>query len=208
MPRRRNQTMDVRTIVRGLAAPTFLILLGTGCGESLSEPLVGPETAPSMSRVSADAGHPFRLSGRATLIAQNLAPGFPDEASDFDGRCSVPSHFTISFSVIAEATHLGRLEGHFEHCSQIDFETGGPVLSDGMATLTAANGDELELRYRTADDPVGDFDELIVFDGGTGRFQAATGQALGNSVCDRAAGTCMLEAHGTLVYDASDRRGG
>lgn len=200
--------MDVRTIVRGLAAPTFLILLGTGCGESLSEPLVGPKTAPSMSRVSADVERSFRLSGRATLIAQDLAPGFPGETSDFEGRCSVPSHFTISFSMTAEATHLGRLAGHFEHCSQIDFETGGTTLTDGVAILTAANGDELHARYRTADDPVGGFDEMIVFDGGTGRFQDATGEALGMSVCDRAAGTCVFEARGTLVYDASDRRGG
>lgn len=200
--------MDVRSIVRGSAATVCVIFLGTGCGERPTERLVGPEITPSMSRAAADAERPFRLSGRATLIAQEFAPGFPGEASDFEGRCSVPSHFIISFSMVAEATHLGRLAGHFEHCSRIDFETGGATLSDGVATLTAADGDELQARYRTADDPVGDFDEMVVFDGGTGRFQDATGQALGNAVCDRAAGTCMYEARGKLGYDASDGGGG
>jgi hypothetical protein len=62
------------------------------------------------------------------------------------------------------------------------------------------------LRRLTAEVPEGAFDEMIDFDGGTGRFEDATGEALGRAICNRAEGTCEYDARGTLVYDASDRR--
>ncbi|MDX1647646.1 MAG: hypothetical protein R3304_10915 [Longimicrobiales bacterium] len=200
--------MTARWMVHGLGTLALVLLSATGCGEPASQVLVGVDTDPSMGLAGAAEDLPFRLSGRARLIAQDLAPGFPGGRSDFDGRCSTLSDFVISFAMTAEATHLGRVTAHFEHCTQVDFDTGASYLTDGVATLVAADGDELHARYATAEEPDDAFDEMVVFDGGTGRFEDATGTALGNSVCDRAAGTCTYEARGRIAYDASGRRGG
>ena len=186
-----------------------LVLLAAGCENA---PIAGP-TGPSLDASRARPSspvmpeRPFHMSGHARLVAQTFAPGFPGGRSDFDGRCSVPADFTLRFAMSAEATHLGHLTADFEHCTQIDFSTGAATLSDGIIIMTAANGDELHATYRTADQPEGAFDEAVVFDGGTGRFENASGEALGNAVCDRAAGTCEYEARGTLGYAASDQAG-
>lgn len=200
--------MVVRTIGRTLMGTAVLVVMGTACqdpsGPMPDRPL-GPVQASLDHALSAT---PFRLSGGAVLVAQDFAPGFPGGKSDFDGRCSVPPDFVISFKVTARAAHLGLVSGDFEHCSRIDFETGASTLADGVAVITAANGDELWATYRTADAPMGEFDELLRFDGGTGRFESASGEALASAVCDRATGTCTFAASGTLVYDASNRSGG
>ena len=198
--------MDVRTIARTGLGITVLVLLGAACQDP-SGPVPDTPLEPASVALSSHASGtvPFRLSGGAVLVAQNLAPGFPAEKSDFDGRCSTPSDFVISFRVSAEAAHLGHLTGDFEHCTRIDFATGASTLADGVAVITAANGDQLWATYRSADAPMGEFDEQFQFDGGTGRFEHASGEALASAVCDRATGTCTFDAYGTLVYDASDR---
>jgi hypothetical protein len=183
-----------------------MILLGTGCEES---PLSSPTAlrpAAQLSHGPADVERPFRWKGEGVLVSQEFAPGFPDEESDFGGRCSVPSHFVISFTVTAEASHLGRITAVLEHCSEIDFQTGQTTLRDGFQVITAANGDELWATYRSADVPDGEFDELVQFAGGTGRFENASGEGLTRAVCQRATGTCpIVEFRGVLAYDASDR---
>lgn len=198
---------DARAVSWRIAVAVLLILPGSGCREPLPLSPVGLAPAPLLTRGSSEMPVPFRMSGEAQLIAQDFAPGFPGGKSDFDGRCSVPSDFVISFSVSAEATHLGQITARFEHCSQIDIATGATTVSDGSAVMTAANGDELRGTYRTADAPVGTFDEAMRFYGGTGRFEDAGGHALVSAVCDRAAGTCAVEMRGTILYDASESGG-
>lgn len=200
--------MNGRSIARRSSAITLLLLLGTACQDPV-EPT--PDTAPaprqaSLSPYGPDAA-PFRMVGEARFVSQEFAPGFPAERSDFGGRCSVPSDYVARFAVTAEATHLGHLTADYEHCGHIDFQTGKSTDTDGHAVITAANGDQLWAAYRTADVPVGDFGTQVVFHGGTGRFQNASGEAIARVVCDRAAGTCTYDSMGTLVYDASDRAG-
>ena len=197
--------MSIRAVVRSAVIPVSIVLLSTVCERPPAAELVGVEASPLMSRLGTADELPFRMSGLATLTSQRFAPGFPGQSSDFDGRCSIPSHFVIAFSMTAEAAHLGRITAEFEHCSRIDFTTGASTLADGVAVLTAANGDELWAAYRSADEPEGEFDEHLTFHGGTGRFETAGGQALAMAECDRATGTCDFEARGTLVYDASRR---
>lgn len=198
--------MEARLIAgRLVAALTSVVLVGAGCLDASSR-ATGPELTVLARHDPTDTTLPFQLSGGATLVAQDFAPGFPGGKSDFGGRCSVPSDFVISFEMAATATHLGHLAGDFEHCSQVDSQTGASTLTDGVAVLTAANGDELWATYMSAEVPEGAFDEMMDFDGGTGRFTNATGEALGRAICNRANGTCEYDARGTLVYDASDRR--
>ena len=103
-------------------------------------------------------------------------------------------------------THLGRFELFETFCSIVN---EFPILEfevDGL--IVAANGDEL--RFTT----FGTFDlvlfELVsttgwVFDGGTGRFESATGSALETLIRDDEENLIGVEAVGTIAYDASDR---
>lgn len=189
-------------------SPFTLALLGALCAVACQDSGLGPEVDASMPRVMDGAyggALPFQLTGGARVVAQLLAPGFPAGTSDFDGRCSAPSHFLIRFSLEATASHLGHVTGDFEHCSLVDFQTGASTLADGIAILTAANGDELWATYRSVDVPLGSFDEALTFVGGTGRFTNAVGEALADAQCDRATGMCTYEARGAIGYHAADR---
>lgn len=154
--------------------------------------------------------HSLDLTGIGVLQGQTFAPGFGPPTfgrSLFDGRCTIPSDFVISFTLSGEGSHLGAYTAELEHCTQIDFTTGLSAISDGVATFTAANGDELWDRYErvvpgsgSRGDP-----ENHVFWGGTGRFEGASGEALVIARCDRSTGLCDVELQGELTYDASGR---
>lgn len=171
-----------------------------------------PATLESTTEGSAASAHlsterPFRVSADAVLLGQEFAPGFgpPDFGrSDFDGRCSAPSDFVVSFALEGSAIHLGTFTAIAEHCSVVDFSTGASSITDGVMILTAANGDELWANYTrpTASEEV---PENFEFVGGTGRFAGASGEGLGHPDCDRATGTCTFDLEGVIVYDASDR---
>ena len=102
-------------------------------------------------------------------------------------------------------THLGRFELFETLCSTVEF----PILTftvDGL--LIAANGDELHF------DVLGTFDlvnmELVessgwVFDGGTGRFESASGVAYETLFRDEGGGIIGVDAVGWITFDASDR---
>lgn len=80
------------------------------------------------------------------------------------------------------ASHLGRTIATSQHCSPAT-----DLITGGTATFEAANGDEVHLEYFGTVDPVVSFanqpelDSPIVaeltyeIDGGTGRFEGATG---------------------------------
>lgn len=197
--------MDVRSIALGLMPVAGLALVGMACHDP-SDPVAEEALEPESAFAASQAPHtvPFRLSGDAVLISQDFAPGFPGARSDFGGRCSVPVHFLIAFAVSGNVTHMGQVSGAFEHCGLIDFDTGESTVLDGVAAITAANGDELWAIYSTTDNPMGEFDERISFRGGTGRFQQASGAGLTAAKCDRASGTCTIEIRGTVAYHAAD----
>jgi hypothetical protein len=176
----------------------LLTLLVGGCADSTT---TAPIDARAIDQHRTAGEKSFHLSGHAVLLDQQFAPGFPAETSAFGGRCSVPSHFVISFSLRGQATHLGDVTALLEHCTRLDAQTGLFSTSDGEMVMTSANGDELRTSYRQA---LGG-EEIHEFIGGSGRFAAASGEAIADAQCDRAAGTCVVEIDGLLVYAASDR---
>lgn len=202
-----------KTFGTRLALPAMLLALCSACGEGTpTAPASG--LAPASTRISAgivEAGTelPFDLDATAVIVRQDPAPGFgPPEfgRSDFDGRCTVPSDLLLGFALDGEATYLGGFAGTVEHCTRIDFQTGGITIDDGVMILAAANGDELHATYGGESTPTGT-EEHMVFDGGTGRFASASGEAIGRPACDQAAGTCVFTLEGVITFDASDTGG-
>jgi hypothetical protein len=100
-------------------------------------------------------------------------------------------------------THLGRSTMLEEWCSN------GPAdLGTRSITITAANGDELRGYHSTIEfigsDPT-TFVETLNFDGGTGRFENATGVFIETVVVTEdflgaPTGTFVMSGAGTIIY--------
>jgi hypothetical protein len=211
LPWKETDVSSRRPALSAFAWPILAGLLLGGCRTAATGPTEDSSERDAFIAAShgiSDEELPFRMKGLGTLTGQDFAAGFgPPEfgRSLFGGRCSVPSDFIIRFSLAGEASHLGTYSGELEHCTQVDFATGLSSLTDGIATMTAADGDELWDRYERlvpGSGSVGD-PEQHRFVGGTGRFAAASGSGLAVAVCDRAAGTCDFELEGVLGYDAA-----
>ena len=104
---------------------------------------------------------PFALSGAgvATLIT--------DDAGNLIGATPTGS---------GTATHLGRwtVAGNVNYTP----DNNGVLRSNGVATITAANGDTLQVQIDGILDPVAAVDQGVFrMVGGTGRFAGATGEA-------------------------------
>lgn len=104
---------------------------------------------------------PFALNGTgvATLIF--------DDAGHLVGATPTGS---------GTATHLGQwtVSGNVKYTPDSD----GVLHSSGDATLTAANGDKLQIQIDGILDPVAAVDQgTFYFVGGTGRFEGATGSS-------------------------------
>ena len=104
---------------------------------------------------------PFALSGAgvATLII--------DESGHLVGATPTGS---------GTATHLGRwtVTGNVKYTP----DSNGVLHSSGDATITAANGDKLQVEIEGILDPVAAVDQgTFRFVGGTGRFEGAAGNA-------------------------------
>ncbi|MDX1577520.1 MAG: hypothetical protein R3266_03505 [Gemmatimonadota bacterium] len=192
------------------ALATLLLAAFAGCEE--------PPTGPAGDRIADQAfvatSHgapgetlPLQMTGTGFLQGQDFAPGFGPPAfgkDDFGGRCSTPADFVIRFSLEGQMTHLGGYTADLEHCTIIDWTTGFIGVLDGVATITAGDGDELWARYERALGPPGTL-EHYRFVGGTGRFADADGEGWAAVQCDQAAGTCDFDLEGWIIYDASDR---
>lgn len=195
--------MSIRQIWKPLLLSTFVAFVSSGCNDSAT---TAPADAAAVSHDQARTELPFRFDGDGVFLGQDLAPGFPAERSTFEGRCSTPADFVIRFGVEGESTQLGRAMAELEHCTQIDFATGLSTFSDGILTIIAANGDELWTRYTGLGERPGQpAEEYHEFNGGTGRFVGASGEAVSTAVCDRASGTCVFEMEGVIIYDSSNR---
>jgi len=127
-------------------------------------------------------------------------------------RCVSPAPplaFAIAtFTGSGHAKHLGRIDIVAEHCSHSDF-----TYSQGLLTITAANGDVLLATYTNG---VSDFtnfppdigftDEFTFVDGGTGRFAEASGGGVETGVADFFTDEFVVSMEGVISYDASNRR--
>ncbi len=200
--------MPARRPWRTCSSVTLAALLAGACADAIPTEPTGPADrmlAPSgqqaAHRTDGDEALPFHLRGNAVLLHQEFAPGFPAQLSVFDGRCSVPSHFVLRFSLAGQATGAGNVTAVLEHCTQLDPQSGSSSITDGEMIITAANGDELWTNYGRE---LGG-EERLVFVGGTGRFVEAVGEAVVKAVCNQAAGTCVVTMDGAIAYDASDR---
>ena len=103
---------------------------------------------------------PFALNGNgvATLIT--------DESGNLTGAIATGS---------GTATHLGQwtVNGNVKYTPD-----NGVLRSSGEATLTAANGDKLQVQIDGILDPIAAVDQgVFYFVGGTGRFDGASGSA-------------------------------
>lgn len=157
---------------------------------------------------------PFR--GVVVVAASGLEfPEPPDELSTFDGRCSVPSTYIISWYLPGKAT-FPRL-GSFtlveaSHCSQW-LSADEITFGDGEVTLMASDGDTLNATYGNGSgsfQPDGSFPYTYEWTiaGGTGRFAGATGHLdVSGMVVDWATVTVVETFDGWIAYDASQRSG-
>jgi hypothetical protein len=111
----------------------------------------------------------------------------------------VPSLFVVSGAFEGEGTHLGRFHGVSSHCAQ------GPTYGDGMVSITSANGDRLDGTYHGGTSVAGALHDTVVFTGGTGRFDGATGGGDENGVASGnplAGAPIAFTLTGTIVYAA------
>jgi hypothetical protein len=154
---------------------------------------------------------PIRGEFVGGATGQTFAPNFPVERDTFQGRCSIPSDWVIGFWGEGNIPHLGKVTALVSHCSQANLATGAATYSDGILKIFAPNGDEVWGTYGSGESgPLSPtlvwWRDVIVFDGGTGRFANATGGGSEWGTFDLTTGVLEYEVEGVISYDASDRR--
>ncbi len=116
---------------------------------------------PMASASSGGTERPFKASFEGPVHWE-----FP---GDFPSGCDEVTTVTESPGL---ATHMGKVTISSSHCP-----AEPDRLDDGVATIRAANGDALFMVYDY--DPSDETNTIpVTFDGGTGRFEGATGEAM------------------------------
>jgi hypothetical protein len=127
--------------------------------------LVVLTVVPAVSAAQGGTDRPFK----ATLVGE-LNWSFTDiPRPDCYGPNPYGLYATTMTDSVGTATHMGAVESHWTHCPASE-----DYLNDGRMVLIAANGDEL---YGIYDYPGIEGGSPIVFTGGTGRFEGASGEA-------------------------------
>lgn len=194
---------------RVLALALALVLFaGAGCDSSALAPGGGPDglATAQLSQAQAGAELPFRVE--LTLEADMAAPGAEGSAP----RCTAAGLFTLFGTAHGTATYLGKVSFPFSNCTE--FPIPGPVdILDGMGTLVAANGDGLSLTYTGSQGAVdmetfaASYEVDLQFEGGSGRFESATGAVQGGGTVSFAPdGVTTYSGKGWISFGASDRR--
>lgn len=184
--------MRYRRITSVSAAAALTTALALGCNPS-STPLAPGGTAEAVRGATAAAEQvPFKGTFEAT--------GSPAEVPG--DRCPV---LTVEIHGTGNATHLGSLTTHQSHC----VAPPSLGLTDGVFTLTAANGDELRGIYVAEllplEPPLFTIDGEFTFTGGTGRFAGATGGGDASGVQDLATGDATVLLEGTISSVGSSK---
>lgn len=182
-----------------LTIPLVAALVGcdivTGPDQTLIDPPYNDLVLASPAHAAAPATPPvLRVwqvsSGEGQII------GWCDQAAGVV-RVSAPGAGT--------ATHIGHFEALQAHC--IDFATG--AVTAGVATLTAANGDEIHFTYAGQVVPWIEpltADLFYVATSGTGRFASGAGE-MEIRVVHPTPTTWTSRGTGWISYSASDRAG-
>lgn len=135
-----------------------------------------------------------------------------DPAEPYPAPTCAGGSWDIQTSGWAMTSHLGMAEWEQSHCTHFDFVTFTGLTEGGRATMTAPNGDTLELAYVasfTADERYAYLTIEWQITGGTGRFLHASGSGTGWGAGDYVVTlTTQTTWVGTLTYDASDRSSG
>ena len=117
----------------------------------------------------------------------NLSKEFVPFNGSMDGLVNLggsvscdPGWTTLNFEAQGEVLHCGTSTIYGENCSQATSQQGGEI-ENGFATITAANGDKIDIAYYgtyvfdTYPPTMGTFSLTGTIVGGTGRFDGAAG---------------------------------
>jgi hypothetical protein len=127
---------------------------------------------------------PFALNGNGVGVFTLDETGFPVSA-DVTGS--------------GTATHLGL----WSTSGTVRFtrDENGVIRSSGEATITAANGDKIDMSVAGVLDPATGIDHAVfTFVGGTGRFAGVSGSANGVAVVNLLTGAFELTMVGKIDY--------
>lgn len=127
---------------------------------------------------SAGAAPPARPFTGSAIVEVLVGP-------EPDGSCDADAGWRTDTTATGTASHLGRMTFTATHCTPEEPESEVGLVHDGEMTMVAANGDELFVEYEGYSDPwVFELGAVITgtmylsIDGGTGRFEGATGEAV------------------------------
>jgi len=103
---------------------------------------------------------------------------------------------------IGQSSHLG--EGTFVAISTLNLTTPPPFQLAGAATFYAANGDTFYTSFAGTSTPSTGGSSIVVMthtiNGGTGRFENATGTLIGHAIANPARTTSIVTYEGTISY--------
>lgn len=126
----------------------------------ISAALAGLMSLPAATAASGGTDRPF-----AATLAGEVTYEWPGESPS---DCTI---VTTKTHALGNATHMGRVEAWWSHCpAEVDY------VGDGRLILIAANGDELYGFYDYFEVEGAPVVTAISLDGGTGRFENATGE--------------------------------
>ena len=158
--------------------------------------------------------------GQPDLMVPIKGAGVGQDERDFDSTgCTLeegqaPLLWRFTSEGTGRVSHLGKVDYVFTQCLHVDF-----TITEGVLTLTAANGDTLVLDYTgqitqyVPGDPAAFWEMSWTASSGTGRFAEPSGSGEGSAVTYSDApevpadqvGTTDLTFHGMIGYDASNR---
>ena len=178
--------------ISAAALITAAFALGCDRSESPTAPSPSSEAAPRGASLAATQV-PFKATFNAAGTASAVA----------GDRCPV---LTVDIHGTGNATHTGQLTDDQSHCA----DPSSLAFTDGIFTLTAANGDQIRGTYFgefvPLDAPLFNIDGHFTITGGTGRFAGSTGGGDASGVQNLATGDVKVSLVGTISSVGSNKR--
>jgi hypothetical protein len=172
----------------------FVALFALAC-DSQTGPTAPNATAEALGDISPAV---MQVPFKGTFDAIGTASEIPGD------RCSA---LTVQIRGPGRATHLGRLTTDQSHC----VDPTSLAFTDGLFTLTAANGDQVHGTYFgefvPLEPPLFRIDGHFTFTGGTGRFVGASGGGDASGLQNLATGQATVTLEGTISSVGSTKRG-